>query len=42
MRSSEYEQYKKKRGLIDYTDMETYVSQLLRVGGRARHFAFGN
>ena len=28
---SEYEQYKKKRGLIDYTDMETYVSQLLRV-----------
>ena len=26
----EYEQYKKKRGLIDYTDMETYVSQLLR------------
>jgi len=27
----EYEQYKKKRGLIDYTDMETYVSQLLRV-----------
>ena len=28
---SEFEQYKKKRGLIDYTDMETYVSQLLRV-----------
>ena|GEM_PF-243325 len=28
---TEYEQYKKKRGLIDYTDMETYVSQLLRV-----------
>ena len=28
---SEYEQYKKKRGLIDYTDMETYVSSLLRV-----------
>jgi ATP-dependent exoDNAse (exonuclease V) beta subunit len=27
----EYEQYKKKRGLIDYTDMETYVSRLLRV-----------
>jgi len=27
----EYEGYKKKRGLIDYTDMETYVSQLLRV-----------
>ena len=27
----EYEQYKKKRGLIDYTDMETYVSHLLRV-----------
>ena len=26
----EYESYKKKRGLIDYTDMETYVSQLLR------------
>ncbi|MCB9355446.1 MAG: UvrD-helicase domain-containing protein [Lewinellaceae bacterium] len=26
----EYEQYKKKRGLIDYTDMETYVSRLLR------------
>ena len=26
----EYEEYKKKRGLIDYTDMETYVSQLLR------------
>jgi len=26
----EYEQYKKKRGLIDYTDMECYVSQLLR------------
>ena len=26
----EYERYKKKRGLIDYTDMETYVSQLLR------------
>ena len=25
----EYESYKKKRGLIDYTDMETYVSQLL-------------
>lgn len=28
---NEYEQYKKKRGLIDYTDMETYVSSLLRV-----------
>ena len=28
---SEFEHYKKKRGLIDYTDMETYVSQLLRV-----------
>jgi ATP-dependent exoDNAse (exonuclease V) beta subunit len=28
---SEYENYKKKRGLIDYTDMEVYVSQLLRV-----------
>lgn len=27
----EFEQYKKKRGLIDYTDMETYVSRLLRV-----------
>jgi ATP-dependent exoDNAse (exonuclease V) beta subunit len=27
----EYELYKKKRGLIDYTDMETYVSRLLRV-----------
>jgi ATP-dependent helicase/nuclease subunit A len=27
---SEFEQYKKKRGLIDYTDMETYVSKLLR------------
>ena len=27
----EYAQYKKKRGLIDYTDMETYVSSLLRV-----------
>ena len=27
----EYEQYKQKRGLIDYTDMETYVSRLLRV-----------
>ncbi|HRI61645.1 MAG TPA: UvrD-helicase domain-containing protein, partial [Saprospiraceae bacterium] len=27
---TEYEEYKKKRGLIDYTDMETYVSQLLR------------
>ena len=27
----EYEQYKKKRGLIDYTDMETYVSSLLQV-----------
>ncbi len=27
----EYEQYKKKRGLIDYTDMETYVSSLLRI-----------
>jgi ATP-dependent exoDNAse (exonuclease V) beta subunit len=26
----EFEQYKKKRGLIDYTDMETYVSTLLR------------
>jgi ATP-dependent exoDNAse (exonuclease V) beta subunit len=28
---SEYEQYKQKRGLIDYTDMETYISKLLRV-----------
>jgi ATP-dependent exoDNAse (exonuclease V) beta subunit len=27
----EYEQYKQKRGLIDYTDMETCVSRLLRV-----------
>ncbi|TNE65446.1 MAG: DNA helicase UvrD [Bacteroidetes bacterium] len=27
----EYELYKKKRGLIDYTDMETYVSRLLRI-----------
>jgi ATP-dependent helicase/nuclease subunit A len=27
----EYERYKKKRGLIDYTDMETYVSHLLRL-----------
>ncbi|MBK7935927.1 MAG: UvrD-helicase domain-containing protein [Lewinellaceae bacterium] len=27
----EFEQYKKKRGLIDYTDMETYVSRLLRM-----------
>ncbi|MEI6407797.1 MAG: UvrD-helicase domain-containing protein [Bacteroidota bacterium] len=27
----EYEQYKQKRGLIDYTDMETYVSRLLRM-----------
>lgn len=27
----EYEYYKKKRGLIDYTDMETYVSQLVRI-----------
>ena len=27
----EYEHYKKKRGLIDYTDMETYVSRLLRI-----------
>jgi ATP-dependent helicase/nuclease subunit A len=27
----EFETYKKKRGLIDYTDMETYVSQLLRI-----------
>lgn len=26
----EFEQYKKKRGLIDYTDMEAYVSRLLR------------
>jgi ATP-dependent helicase/nuclease subunit A len=26
----EFESYKKKRGLIDYTDMETYVSQLLK------------
>lgn len=26
----EYEQYKKKRGLIDYTDMETSISALLR------------
>jgi ATP-dependent helicase/nuclease subunit A len=28
---SEYERYKQKRGLIDYTDMETYISRLLRV-----------
>ncbi len=28
---TEYEHYKKKRGLIDYTDMETYVSRLLRM-----------
>ncbi|MCC6410473.1 MAG: UvrD-helicase domain-containing protein [Saprospiraceae bacterium] len=28
---SEYEKYKQKRGLIDYTDMETYVSRLLRI-----------
>jgi ATP-dependent helicase/nuclease subunit A len=28
---NEYEQYKKKRGLIDYTDMETHVSHLLRL-----------
>lgn len=27
----EFEQYKQKRGLIDYTDMETYVRKLLRV-----------
>jgi ATP-dependent helicase/nuclease subunit A len=27
----EYESYKKKRGLIDYTDMETSVSRLLRI-----------
>ena len=27
----EYESYKQKRGLIDYTDMETYISRLLRV-----------
>lgn len=27
----EYEAYKKKRGLIDYTDMETSVSRLLRL-----------
>jgi ATP-dependent helicase/nuclease subunit A len=27
----EFETYKKKRGLIDYTDMETYVSQLLKI-----------
>jgi ATP-dependent helicase/nuclease subunit A len=27
---SEFERYKQKRGLIDYTDMETYVSKLLR------------
>ena len=26
----EFEQYKKRRGLIDYTDMETLVKQLLR------------
>jgi ATP-dependent helicase/nuclease subunit A len=26
----EFEQYKKKRGLIDYTDMETYISRLLK------------
>ncbi|MFZ4477923.1 MAG: UvrD-helicase domain-containing protein, partial [Saprospiraceae bacterium] len=27
----EFEAYKQKRGLIDYTDMETYVSKLLRI-----------
>ncbi|MBU6341520.1 MAG: UvrD-helicase domain-containing protein [Bacteroidetes bacterium] len=27
----EFEAYKQKRGLIDYTDMETYVSRLLRM-----------
>ncbi len=27
----EYEEYKRKRGLIDYTDMECYVSRLLRI-----------
>jgi ATP-dependent exoDNAse (exonuclease V) beta subunit len=27
----EFEAYKQKRGLIDYTDMETYVSRLLRL-----------
>ncbi|MEZ4891413.1 MAG: UvrD-helicase domain-containing protein [Saprospiraceae bacterium] len=26
----EFEEYKKKRGLIDYTDMEAYVSKILR------------
>lgn len=30
---AEFEQYKKKRGLIDYTDMETLVSRLLRIPG---------
>ncbi len=28
---TEYEEYKRKRGLIDYTDMECYVSRLLRI-----------
>ena len=28
---TEYQTYKQKRGLIDYTDMETYVSRLLRI-----------
>ena len=28
---TEFETYKQKRGLIDYTDMETYVSRLLRI-----------
>lgn len=28
---AEFEQYKQKRGLIDYTDMETYVSKLLHI-----------
>jgi len=28
---SEFQVYKKQRGLIDYTDMEAYVSQLLRL-----------
>ncbi len=27
----EYQRYKRKRGLIDYTDMETQVAQLLRI-----------
>ncbi|MCS7037177.1 MAG: UvrD-helicase domain-containing protein [Saprospiraceae bacterium] len=28
---AEYQRYKRKRGLIDYTDMETQVAQLLRI-----------